>query len=185
MKTKTYARLALLIPLLIWVILLFVELVINLVIPADLRSSEQMTVFGFLELIMMFYVFGILFWFLPYLVLSIALLLISFTSRLKLLQFLFILSPFAMAILAMMEGTIITLATRDLFRQSADILSNLIASTSFSLIMGILSLVFGYICVGLGYGGYKLLQQFGLIVDEEKTKVEIIPITNQAAYEEI
>jgi hypothetical protein len=47
--------------------------------------------------------------------------------------------------------------------------------------MGILSLVFGYICVGLGYGGYKLLQQFGLIVDEEKGNPEIINVSSQAA----
>jgi hypothetical protein len=158
-----------------------VELVINLVIPADLRSSEQMTVFGFLELFIMFYVMGILFWFLPYLVLSIALLFISFTSRLKMLQYLFILSPFAMAILAMIEGTIITLSTRDLFMSSADLLSNFITSTSFSLMMGILALVYGYICVGLGFGGYKLLQQFGMIVDEEKANPEIIYVTSQEA----
>jgi hypothetical protein len=181
MKTKTYARLALLIPLLIWVILIFVELVFNLVIPADLRSSEQMTVFGLLEMFIMFYVMGILFWFLPYLVLSIALLLISFTSRLKMLQYLFILSPFAMAILAMLEGTIITLSTRDLFKSSADILSNFIISTSFSLMMGILALVYGYICVGIGFGGYKLLQRFGMIVDEEKANPEIIRMISQEA----
>ena len=181
MNTKTYARLALLIPLVIWVILILVELVINLVVPAELRSSEQMKVFGILEIFMMFYVFGILFWFLPYLVLSIALLLSSFTSQLKMLQYLFILSPFAMAILAMMEGTIITLSTRELFMSSADLLSNFITGAGFSLMMGILALVYGYICVGLGFGGYKLLQQFGILVDKENINPEIINVSSQEA----
>jgi hypothetical protein len=181
MNTKTYARLALLIPLLIWVVLILVELVINLAIPADLRSGEQMTVFGVLEIIIMFYVFGILFWFLPYLVLSVALLLISFKSRLKMLQYLFILSPFAMAILAMMEGAIITLSTRDLITPSADLLSNFIASAGFSLMMGILALVWGYVCVGLGFGGYTLLQRFGKIIDEEKTTAEVRILNSQEA----
>jgi hypothetical protein len=86
-----------------------------------------------------------------------------------------------MAILAMLEGTIITLSTRDLFQSSADIISNFIISTSFSLMMGILALVYGYICVGIGFGGYKLLQQFGMIVDEEKANPEIIRMISQEA----
>jgi hypothetical protein len=64
---------------------------------------------------------------------------------------------------------------------SADLLSNFITSTSFSLMMGILALVYGYICVGLGFGGYKLLQQFGMIVDKEKANPEIIYLTSQEA----
>jgi hypothetical protein len=181
MKTRTYARLVLLIPLLLWVVLLLVELLINVVIPAELRSGEQMTVFGFLELLVVFYVIGILFWFLPYLVLSIALLLLSFTSRVKMLQYLFILSPFAMAVLTMMEITIILLATRDFILPSADLISNFVTSAGFNLMMGILALVYGYICVGLGFGGYKLLQRFGMIVNEEKAGSEIINVSSQVA----
>jgi hypothetical protein len=181
MKTKTYARLALLIPLLIWVILTLVEFVYNLAIPADLRSSASMTVFSILEIIIMFYVFGILFWFLPYVVLSIALLFISFRSRLRMLQYLFILSPVAMAILAMAEGAIITLSIKDSIMPSADSLSNFIASAGFSLMMGILALAWGYVCVGIGFGGFKLLQRFGMIVDEEKPGSEVINVSSQVA----
>ena len=181
MKTKTYARLALLIPLLIWVILIFVELAINLVIPADLRSSEQMTVFGFLEMFIMFYVMGILFWFLPYLVLSIAMLLISYKISLERLQYVLILSPFAMAILAMMEATLVSLPAGGFASPSADLATNFMTGIGINLMMGILSLVYGYICVGLGIAGYKLLQRFGKIKEEEKTNVEITNVNSQEA----
>lgn len=181
MKTRTYARLALLIPFLVWVILLLVELFINAVIPADLRSNGPTTFFGFVEIFMMYYVIGILLWFLPYLVLSMALLLISFKIRLETLQYLFLLSPFAMAILAMMEATIVSLATGDITLPSADLASNFKTSIGINLMMGILALVWGTICVGIGLGGYKLLQRFGKIDEEEKTNSEIISANSQEA----
>jgi hypothetical protein len=181
MKTRTYARLALLIPLLIWVILLLVELLINAAIPADLRSNGSTTFFGVLEMFMMFYVIGILLWFLPYLVLSISMLLVSFKIRLETLQYLFILSPFAMAILAMLEATIVSLSAGGFALPSADLASNFKTSIEINLMMGILSLIWGYICVGLGFAGYKLLQRLGKINDEEKTNSVIMNITSQEA----
>ncbi len=83
MKAKTYARLALLIPLLLWVILLLVELLITAVVPADLMSDGPNTFFGLLTILLFSYVLGILFWLIPYLILSITLLLLSFKSRLE------------------------------------------------------------------------------------------------------
>ena len=189
MKTKTYARLALLIPLLLWVILLLVELLINTVIPADLRSNGPETFFGLLEIGILFYVIGIVLWFLPYLALAIAMLLISFKIPLKTLQYLFILSPFAMAILAMMEATLVSLAAGGFALTSADLASdfktdigiNLLMGIGINLMMGILALVWGYICVGLGLGGYKLLQRLGIIKEEEKTSAGIINVASQEA----
>ena len=181
MKTKTYARLALLIPLLLWVILLLVELLINAVIPADLRSNEPNTFLGALEIVILFYVIGIVLWFLPYLVLSLAMLLISYKIRVERLQYVLILSPFAMAILAMMEATLVSLPAGGFASPSADLATNFMTGIGINLMMGILSLVYGYICVGLGYAGYKLLQRFGKIKEEERKNVEITNVNSQEA----
>jgi hypothetical protein len=176
MKTKTYARVALLIPLVLWVILLLVELLINAVIPADLRSNGPDTFLGALEIVILVYVIGIVLWFLPYLVLSIAMLLMSYKIRMERLQYVLILSPFAMAILAMMEATLVSLPAGGFASPSADLATNFMTSIGINLMMGILSLVYGYICVGLGFAGYKLLQRFGRIKDEEKIHSEIVSI---------
>jgi hypothetical protein len=45
-----------------------------------------------------------------------------------------------------------------------------------NLMMGILSLAYGYICVGLGFAGYKLLQRLGMIREEEKINSEVITV---------
>jgi hypothetical protein len=177
MKTRTYARLALLIPILIWVILLLVEILINVVIPANLRSDGLLAL---LEIVPFFYVFGILFWFLPYLILSIFLLSISFISRLEVLKYLFFLSPFVMAVLVMLEVTIISLPLGDYAFPDAGLLSTFMTTAGINLLMGILALIFGYGCVGLGLGGYILLQRFGMIDDVEKKHVEITNLTSQA-----
>ena len=181
MKIKTYARLALLIPLLLWVILLLVELLINAVIPADLRSNEPNTFLGALEIAILFYVIGIVLWFLPYLVLSITLLLLSFKLRLKTLQYLFTLSPFAMAMLAMIEATIVSVAGGGYAMSTADLPSNFNMGIGINVMMGILSLVYGYICVGLGIAGYKLLQRLGMIKEEEKANTEMLNVNSQEA----
>ena len=182
MKTQTYARISLLIPLLLWVIFLLGEILITVVNPAELRSNEPFTVLDFIELVLSFYVIGILFWFLPYLLLSSVLLAVSFNSRLDGLKYLFVLSPFAMAILVMLETTIVSLFSMGGYALlSADFALPYGTIIGFNLMMGILSLVYGYICVGLGFASYKLLQRFGKIKDEEKTKVEIIHLNNQPA----
>jgi hypothetical protein len=178
MKTRTYARLALLIPLLLWVILLLVELLINAVIPADIRSNGSNTFLGVLEIVILFYVIGIVLWFLPYLVLSIAMLLISYKICLERLQYVLILSPFAMAILAMTEATLVSLPAGGFASPSADLATNFMTGIGINLMMGILSLVYGYICVGLGFAGYRLLQRFGMIREEEKFNSETIAVNS-------
>jgi hypothetical protein len=179
MKTKTYARLALLIPLLIWVIFLLVEMLVNVFIPADLRSNGVDTFFGLAETVLLFYVIGILFWFLPYLALSIILLLISFKSRVEVVKYLFVLSPFAMAILVMLEVTIVSLTTGGSAMASDGLISNFEYSVGINLLFGILALVWGYICVGLGLGGFKLLQHFKMIKEEEMVNSQSIAVNSQ------
>ena len=97
------------------------------------------------------------------------------------LRYLFILSPFAMAILAMMEATLVSLPAGGFASPSADLATNFMTGIGINLMMGILSLVYGYICVGLGFVGYKLLQRFGKIKEEEKTNVEITNVNSQEA----
>ncbi len=189
MKTRTYARLSLLIPLLLWVILLLVGMLINFAIPADLRPNGPDTFLGLVEIAILFYLIGILLWFLPYLVLSIAMLVISYKVRLETLQYIFLLSPFAMAILAMMEATLVSLPSGGYAPPSTDLTSsfttgigmNLLMGIGINLMMGILALVYGYICVGIGFAGYKLLQRFGKIREEEKINTEMLNANSQGA----
>lgn len=178
MKTRTYARLSLLIPFLVWVILLFLLFLINVVVTVFLPSKGQLSFFDLLQAFLLFYIIGILFWFIPYLVLSITLLLISFKCRLETMKYLFILSPFAMAMLVMLEAAIILLPAAGPVNAMAsiDLASRFKDSTVVNLIIGALAVVWGYLCVCLGLAGYKLLQRFGKIKEDEKTHFEIASV---------
>jgi hypothetical protein len=179
MKTRTYARLSLLIPLVIWVIFFLVTMVINVYIPADKRPDGPSSLFGVLEIILFYYVIGILIWLIPYLVLSIALLILSFKSRLEVLRYIFVLSPFAMTILVMLEATLISLATTGNTVTSIDYMSTFKSTTEVNIFVGLLALIWGYVCVGIGYGVYKLLHRSGRIIDEEKINPVTINVTSQ------
>ncbi len=179
MKTRTYARLALLIPLLIWLVFLLLALLINILVPVDRRPDGPSSLFGILEMIIYYYVFGILVWFLPYLVLSIGLLIMSFKSWMKMLRSAFFLSPFAMAILVMLEATIFSLSTVGDAVSSSDYMTTFKNTTEINLAVGLLALVCGYICVGIGYGIYRLLQRSGRIMEEEQSNPEIQNKTSQ------
>jgi hypothetical protein len=182
MKPRTYARFALLIPFLVWVILLFLLFLINVVVTVFLPSTGQMSFFDLLQAFLLFYIIGILFWFPPYLVLSMTLLFISFKSRLETMKYLFVLSPFAMAMLVMLETAIILIPAGTMNAMTPiDLASTFKDRTVANLIFGALAIVWGYLCVCLGLAGYKLLQHFGKIKEDEKISVEITNVNNQAA----
>jgi hypothetical protein len=166
MKTGTYLRLSLLIPFLVWgVCLLF--LIVASTFPAnELVSSKLTTITDLVFLFFMFYVFGIILWFFPYLLLSLILLFLSVRVQARAALKAFALSPIAM--------TILTIAVLDLMATSASgdgaILSNSLAGDQDFISLNILaltfSLIWGYICVGIGFGIYKLLQRSRTIRDE-------------------
>src|SRR5512133_3139230 len=108
MKTKTYARFSLCIPFLIWGICLLLLILVNTFLPDYLSSSETSTLSSVLGVLLLFYVIGIIFWLLPYLLISLVLFILSFKSRTEVLKSIIALSPFAMAILIMAEVTFLS-----------------------------------------------------------------------------
>jgi hypothetical protein len=166
MKTRTYLRLSLLLPFLVWGVCVLFFILLSAVAPDGPENSGAVTLVGLLLLGTLFYVFGIVGWFLPYALLSLLLLSWSFRGRAEVLLKAFALSPFAMAMLIVFVVNMLSIGTgsRDLFSYNpADDFENFPGS---NLWFAILTLIWGYICVGIGYGLYKLLQRLGFIKDE-------------------
>ena len=85
----------------------------------------------------------------------------------------FALSPIAMTMLTVSLVNLLAIGT------SGDgvILSNPAVKDqdfiSFNILVFALSLIWGYICVGIGFGIYKLLKQIGLIKDRGCIEAEL------------
>jgi hypothetical protein len=167
MKTTTYLRLSLLIPFLVWgicvlMVMLFARLGNN---GSNLNESTSFKVL--LLWSVLFYVFGIVGWFLPYLLLSLVLLVWSFTSRAepRVLIRVFALSPLAMAIVILFVVNVVPLAA-----QNPDMFSAVPTPDPGNLIVAnlwymLLALSWGYLCVGIGFSLYSVLQRRGFIKD--------------------
>ena len=164
MNTKTYARLSLLIPLLVWVLCLSLLILASAFLPDDLISGEPATPLAVAGMLIIFYVLGILFWFIPYLLVSIVLLILSFRSRVVVLKHAYALSPVAMAILIMIVVAISLSTSSDGTLRLSELASTYRDTLGASGLFGIITLICGYICVGLGFGIYKLLQYLGIVV---------------------
>jgi hypothetical protein len=189
MKTRTYARLTLLIPPGIWVISVLLLFAAFGFFPDFLISDEPSAPIASVELLILFYVIGIVYWIIPYLLLSLALLLISFIVTEKVLKVAYLLSPILMASMIMIVVTTTTIIPgvglllmdnpTSTFQDFVwtDALYVIVALYVILAVIVIYALIWGYICVGLGFGGYKLLQLFGMIKTEEKLRSEIIGVT--------
>jgi len=165
MKTTTFLRLSLLIPFLVWGICVLFFIVWSATDSGGPTANES-TILGVMLWAILFYVFGIIGWFLPYLLLSLVLLVWSFRSRAQTLMKVFAWSPVAMAVLIVIFLTIISVSTQD---WDMFLLNPLVSTENFfgsPLWFVILTLVWGYICVGVGFGLYTILQRPGLIKDE-------------------
>jgi hypothetical protein len=172
MKAKTYARLSLLLPIILWGICLLYSLAINSIAVQQPDSFLSIPIVDWIGQFIVFYLFGIIFWILPYILLSTILFVLTFKNQGKSLLYIFVLSPFAMAILMMVEAAIFSLIWPDLSMDSLD--TTFKGSAGFYIVFALFSLVWGYICVGIGFGVYKLLQYFNIINLERMPEVEQI-----------
>jgi uncharacterized membrane protein YfhO len=166
MKTATYLRFSLLLPLLVWGVCLLFMIAVSASPINELLSLESTTITGTLYLFLAFYVFGIVAWVFPYLLLSLVLLALSFIVQARTALKAFALSPIAMTILTLILVNLLTLSGSG----NGQILSNPIEMDRgfipFNLLVLAFSLLWGYICVGTGFGIYKLLQRSQMIRDE-------------------
>ena len=165
MKTTTYLRLSLLIPILVWGVCLLILIVWGKIAPNGPGFDGSESIVNIVLLPLMFYVFGIVGWFLPYLLLCFILLIWSFRTQAHILMKVFAFSPLAMAVFIFAFLTMLSIGKEDwntFWSSSTMIAENFFGTTLFLVVLAI---AWGYICVGIGYGIYKLLQWKRLIRD--------------------
>ena len=164
MKTITYLRLSLLIPFLVWTFGVLFFFLWSAFEPNGLGSDGPAAI-AVIGVFFLFYVFGIFIWLLPYVLLCLMLLGLSFKSKAQVLIRVFAWSPFAMASLVLALVNMLSFHSdgmNRLFSNPGEAAENLLGSNTLFLI---LTLLWGYICVGIGYGAYKILQRLQFIRD--------------------
>jgi len=172
MKPKTFFKSALLIPYILWVICF-----LTVYIPS-LRSenidpySNLNGILSFILMAIFYYAFGVIVWFIPYTMLAVGLLIWSRRKPINDIYKAALLSPLFLVAL-------MSLASVLLFGDTGDIWEILINAAEPFLVFSIFSLVFGYLCVGIAMGVYKLLKSRGLIGEEETiTNLESLAMNN-------
>jgi uncharacterized membrane protein YciS (DUF1049 family) len=177
MKTAIYLRLSLLIPILVWGGCLLFFLIASTPPINEFVSNQSTTPMTSMFVFFGFYTFGIVFWFFPYLLLSLILLASSFSTKAGITMKIFALSPIAMTMLTITLLNLVALGTSG----DSTILSNPLVQDqdfiSFNMLSLVFSLIWGYICVGIGFGLYKLLRHLRIIRDEENTESQLRPIS--------
>jgi hypothetical protein len=165
MKTATYLRLSLLIPFLVWAFCALALFLWSTFEPNEL-GSEGSTAFAAIAVFFLYYVFGILVWFLPYLLLCIILLARSFKSRAQVRIKGFALSPFGMALLVLAVVNMLSLHGEDISTIVATRAAFAEDLWGSNVVFLLLTLLWGYLCVGIGYGIYRILRGLEFIRDE-------------------
>jgi hypothetical protein len=151
MKPPTYFKLALLFPYILWGIFAIIFL-----LASNLDIPEKWNI---VLMPMVFYVFGIILWFIPYTVLAIGMGIWSRNKSTKSLSKSAMLAPVLLAILVSLEAILVNLPSDGVAEFMAD-------AASQSALVGVFSLVFGYVCVGIAAGVYKILRVRNLIREE-------------------
>lgn len=164
MKTTTFLRFSLLIPFLVWGICVLLFIFWSRLEGSDPTANES-SVAGIMLWAMLFYVFGIIGWFVPYLLLALGLLVWSFRARAETLMKVFALSPLAMSVLIVIVLSVISAGSQDWGMFQANPLASAENFFASPLWFVFLTLLWGYICVGAGFGIYKILQRGGFIRD--------------------
>jgi hypothetical protein len=153
MKPQTFFRLALLVPYILWGIGLLVML------PLSAMENELSETWNFILMPIAFYTIGIILWFLPYTILAIGLGIWAKNKSINSLRNMALAAPFLFFVLMSIEIIIVNLP-------ATTITEFLSAIAEQSLAFGVFSLLYGYVCVGIAFGIFKLLQHKNLIAIE-------------------
>lgn len=167
MKSRTYARLSLLIPFLLWLILLIYSLALSSLSAEDVFSNVSIPVGEWVSRVIAFYVIGIMFWIFPYLLLGAILFSMTFIWESRILIRVFALSPLPMTLLTLALTTLVVFWGPGEGTFTSNV--NLQDFNSFNILVSIFILTWGYVCVGIGLGLYKLLQYLQVIKDNVST----------------
>lgn len=164
MSTTTYLRWSLLIPLVLWGLCLPISVILT-VLPGSenlMDPTAPMGLIGILDMFVVTYVFGIMIWIFPYVLLAMILFFWSLIGKPKTMLKIFALSPLAMVALTIAMPSILFLSPAG-FLGSARVFEEWM---TISLFLAGIALAWGYFCVGIGYVLYRLLRYYGLIKDE-------------------
>lgn len=150
MKPVTYFRFALLLPYLLWGLSALVIAV------APQETSPTWTT---LLMPVYFYAFGVLVWFIPYTVLAIGMWVWSRDKSATSLFKAAMISPLVLVVFMVIETALVSLPSQSMSEFGS-------AFPGQILVLGGFSLVFGYVCVGIALGIYRLLQTRRIIAQE-------------------
>ena len=151
MKIRSYFKIALLFPYILWVICaLFFFLL------AKLETSSPWTI---ALLPITFYVFGVILWFIPYTLLAIGMLIWSRNKTIITLRKTAINAPILFFVLMLIETILVSLPAESTKEFSQNM-------TETSMLVGVFSLLFGYLCVGMALVLFKFLQAKDFITEE-------------------
>lgn len=157
MKHRTYFGLALLTPYILWIVC---------ALTAFLLSGQEIsTGWDIVLMPVFFYAIGILLWFIPYTLLAVGLWIWSRNKPVPALFRAAMVAPVALGILMLLEGLLVNLPASDLAQLGRELPGQL-------AMLGGLSLLFGYFCVGIAWGIYKMLKSRNLIAEEMPAPAE-------------
>lgn len=154
MKPRTYFGLALLFPFILWII--------SALIAFLLSGQETSTNWDLVLMPVFFYAIGIILWLIPYTLLAIGLWIWSRNKSVKALFKAAMVAPVALGILMLLEGLLVNLPASDLAQLGRELLGQV-------AMLGGLSLLFGYFCVGIAWGIFKILKARKFIAEETPT----------------
>lgn len=151
MKPRTYFGRALLFPYLLWCLCALIFFLIS--------SREIPEAWNLVLLPISFYTFGIILWFIPYTVLAIGMWLWSKHKPTTALYKLALASPMLFFALMLLEYLVVTVPTST----AANFTNGLLGQVVF---LGVCSMVFGYLSVGVALGVFRFLQSRNQVVEE-------------------
>jgi len=160
MKQKTFFKLALLFPYILWGVCALIFLLIS--------SHEIPEPWNFVLMPIGLYTFGIVLWFIPYTLLAIGMWIWSKNKSIQTIYKAGVLAPLFLVLLMIVEATRLSFGAgsiQEIFN----------SALSEALALGVFSLVFGYGCVGIVLGLYKLLQLRNIIQEETTLNNETSP----------
>lgn len=151
MKPRTYFGLALLTPYALWIVCASIAYLLS--------GEETSTGWDALLMPVFFYAIGILLWFIPYTLLAIGLWIWSRNRSVTTLFRAAMAAPVLMGVLMLLEGLLVNLPASDLAQLGRELPGQV-------ALLGGLSLIFGYFCVGIAWGIYKILKARKFIAEE-------------------
>ena len=153
MKPQTFFRLAILFPYLLWIICVLIVALLS-TLTQEISSTLNVVMMPFF-----FYAFGILLWFIPYTILAIGMWIWSKGKSTKALYKLALSAPILLFILMLFEVVVIYQPAKNMGELTADLPGQ-------AAMMGSFSLFFGYFCVGIALGIFKLLKSKNIVSEE-------------------